>query len=178
MRKLEWPTPFRDVQYLVCEAIRSEEAENLFLLLAEHHVEEPEREFSVGEVKISGKPIVRTANSRRWFVYWKRVAAFKSSSESYYFSIYQIDGAKGVSSFKVADSVWLKEMRDEGLLGHMQPDCQHFVICTDHKILEVLATDEPEIKEYRKGQIVIDVLHSLRGKFLQKLGFKYSVGQS
>ena len=146
MKKLDWATPFGDVRYLVCEAIQSGEAEDLLLRLVEHGTANHEVAVQVGDVKISGNPIRRTEESRQWLVYWNRVAAFKSSSESFYFSIYQIDGQTNARVFKVQDSAWIKDMQNEGVMGSVLPQCQHFVIATDHKIIEVLAVGEPEIK--------------------------------
>ena len=147
MQKLDWSTPFRDVQSLVCEAIQSGEAEDLFLQVVEHHVSDQEGSLTIGGVTLSGlRPIERTATSRQWRVYWDYVVAFKSSSESFYFSIYCIDGPESGRSFKVAESVWLEELRAEGVLEAVYPTCQHFVICTDHKIIEVLAPREPRIE--------------------------------
>ncbi|MDP3089932.1 MAG: hypothetical protein Q8N04_04600 [Nitrospira sp.] len=146
MNKLDWPTPFGDVRSLVCEAIQSGEGEDLLLRLVEHVAANHEETIQIGEVKISGSPIGRNEESRQWLVYWKRVAGFKSSSESFYFSIYQIEGKTDARAFKVQDSVWIKDMQNEGVMGSVLPQCQHFVIATDHKIIEVLAVGEPEIK--------------------------------
>lgn len=146
MKKLDWSTPFGDVRYLVCEAIQSGEGEDLLLRLVEHVAANHEETVQIGEVKISGSPIGRNEESRQWLVYWKQVAGFKSSSESFYFSIYQIEGPANTRVFKVQDSAWIKDMQNEGVMGSVLPHCQHFVIATDHKIIEVLATDEPEIK--------------------------------
>lgn len=146
MNKLEWPTPFGNVRYLVCEAIQSGEGEDLLLRLVEHVAANHEETVQVGEVKISGSPIGRSEDSRQWLVYWNRVAGFKSSSESFYFSICQIEGPTTSRVFKVQDSAWIKDMQNEGVMGFALPQCQHFVIATDHKIIEVLAADEPEIK--------------------------------
>lgn len=146
MNKLEWSTPFGNVSYLVCEAIQSGEGEDLLLRLVEHGAENHERTVKVGDVKISGSPIGRNEESRQWLIYWNRVAGFKSSSESFYFSIYWIEGPANTRAFKVQDSAWIKDMQNEGVMGSVLPHCQHFVIATDHKIIEVLAADEPEIK--------------------------------
>lgn len=146
MKKLDWPTPFGNVRCLVCEAIQSGEGEDLLLRLVEHAAANHEEALQIGEVKISGSPIGRDEESRQWLVFWKRVAGFKSSSESFYFSIYQIEGPTNARAFKVQDSAWIKDIQNEGVLGSVLPHCQHFVIATDHKIIEVLAADEPEIK--------------------------------
>ncbi|OGW64523.1 MAG: hypothetical protein A3H49_09995 [Nitrospirae bacterium RIFCSPLOWO2_02_FULL_62_14] len=149
MHKLDWDTVFQDVQYLVCEKIVSGEAEDLALLLVEHHLLEEDRTLDIGGAKIDGlKPVERTAQSRQWIVHWPFVAAFKSSSESLYFAIYQIQGIQKGRTFRVADSDWIEELEADGLLKVHYPSCQHFVVATDHKIIEVLSPDEPAIEKY------------------------------
>ena len=146
MKKGEWPTAFRDVRSLVCENIYSSEGEDLFLHLVEHQVLTQEVSLSIGSVTLDGlRPIQRTAESREWIVRWRYVVAFKSSSESFYI-LHAFEDPYPGHSFYLTDSPWLEEFYRDTHLAAIHPDCRHFAIYTDHKIIEVLSPYEPEIE--------------------------------
>jgi len=147
MTGIDWNVPFRTARFLVCDVIVSGQGDDLLLVLVEHHALPGEASLSVGSATIEHLKLVgESSSSRKWLVYWSFVAAFKSSSESFNFTVPAIPGPPG-HCFRGDQSPWLSELKVGGLLDDLRPGCQHFVILTDHKTIEVVSTHEPRVQE-------------------------------
>jgi hypothetical protein len=147
MTAVAWDPPFRTARFLVCDLVVSGPGEDLLLVLVEHQALPSETSVSVGGRTIEGLRVVGpSSDSRRWIVYWPFVAAFKSLSESYNFTLPILSGPSG-RCLCSADSDWLSELRVGGLLDALEPGCQHFLLLSDHKIFEIVSNQQPSVHE-------------------------------
>jgi hypothetical protein len=142
-----WDPPFQTARFLVCDLILWGQGDELGLLLIEHHPIAGDASVTVGNTILGGLTMVgESPESRKWLVYWRFAAAFKIFSESFNFTVPAIPGPPG-RCFRGPDSNWLTELRVGGLLDDLHPGCQHFVVLTDHKTLEIVSPDDPLVQQ-------------------------------
>ena len=146
MQKIPWKTPFSNVTYLVCERFESNGDEYLEIELVEHHVVHDKKIIEAMQPPVKGaKPVLRTPQSQSWTVTFDVAVAFKGHSESYYHDV-GADGGYDGRTFTVGESEWIKKINEQGTLAFMRPNCVHWVILTDHLIIEVVSPEPPLIE--------------------------------
>ena len=145
--KLEnWETPFFEVKWLVCDSLASDCEFGLELQLVElHEVPGKQKQEPVSDpvqnLINESTPIVETSESRRWRVTFDRAIAYKSESESYSFKDHWPDLPEKGRTFILESSPWIKEFG--ALLEDIEVGCKHYVLLTDHVIIEVISPNEP-----------------------------------
>ena len=152
MKLLEWNTPFCMIKHLVLDELHNDGEDYLELILVEHKVvDKPYKATSDDpwEKIIDGtRPIEEVPNSRRWKVAFYTAVAFKRSSESYYFALFELERpVKGSCSFYIKPSPWLKEFDSAGILQDFHTETKHYAIFTEHSTIEVIAWEDPVITE-------------------------------
>ena len=148
MARLDWDAPFSHSRFLLCEAVLSRTGDDCLLFLVERRVVAERASLTIGSATISDLSVVGEApDALRWLVYWRNAPAFKSASESYNFTP-STGAVVGPPSrcYRLDESPWLAEMKVGDLLDCLSPNCHHFSVITDHKIIDVLSPREPHVE--------------------------------
>lgn len=99
-------------------------------------------EVTVEATRMPGRP--------RWRFVFDRVAAYRNILEEYRLELWgHLDesGQRCGFTFTVQDSPWIAELRpNEPLLELYNPGLQHYVLCTDDDVIEVLSAQPVRVQ--------------------------------
>lgn len=79
---------------------------------------------------------------------WAKFCSYKNTDESQNLPWNPEDNYDGAwqNTFTIENSSWLFSLKEQnGLMDAIYPNAQHFVICTESFIIEIISDQEPEI---------------------------------